>query len=334
METKRDLLNHFRKLQEAVKSLNGEAYLSLQTFIVEIRLANQLYRLYPHFVTNLNGKRLFTSLFSPELDLIRFAGWRLNPGTPCIRPFSFANKLQFKNLLLQYNFVVPEYSQDSTCQLANVIIKKDASSFSENIKGPFHKSSEHALNCQDGEYYEKFVLGKIVKVWYWNHRPVCLEIKNMPYITGDGLSCIADLLSRTSIKHDLSKVSVLVSYFGRDLRTILPKGEKQIIDFRYISEFDFPEDVLEVNLLSTKDPRFEQEIWRLGEMLSNQLRSEGYGTVIYTVDAILDSEDKLCFLEANPNPFIHPDMYPVMVNGLSESSGYQPAVIGNAYSIV
>ncbi len=322
MEIRKELLNHFKKVQEGLRQVNGEAFLSMETFIVEVRLGDRLYKLYPHFVVPTNGATAYTPTFF--LHVIRFAGWRAHF---YVTPFSFARKLKFKELLLQHKFTTPDYSTAIDSPLRDVIVKKDISSFGTKIKGPFRSASDCMINVQEGEFYEKFIPGQIIKIWFWNHRPVCLEIKDMPIVVGDGHSTISDLIekkpTRSGNKPNLKIVAETLAFYRKDLTTVLQKGQPQIINFRYTADFGLFEETEEINLSTTKDPRFNDELWQLGKILWDVLYREGYNNVAFTVDAMLDANNKLWFLEANPNPFIHPAIYPAMIKGLADSIGSQ-----------
>ncbi len=322
METKRDLLNHFKWLQDGVAQVQGEAFLNLQSFTAEVRLGNRVHLLFPHFVVLVDGNTLYSSEFSH--DVIRFAGWR---PTRRIEPFSFARKLKFKELLEQNGIPTPAFSFSDGKTLNDVLIKKDISSFGADIKGPYRSSSDAQLDVAQGEFFERFAEGRIVKVWFWNHRPVCVEMKSMPEVIGDGRSSIKDLVlrkpTRLGDEPRLEPISELLRFYSKTLDTVLPQGNRQLIDFRYTSQFGRPQDVVEVDLSAARDLRFDRPLRSLGELLYGQLLQESRPLAAYSVDAILDSQDKLWFLEANPNPFIHPLVYPHMIRGLADMQQQQ-----------
>lgn len=317
MEVKRDLLNHFKYIQNSLRDVNGEAFLNMQTFVLELRLGNRLFKLYPQFVIFVDGNIRYRQAF--DGDVIRFAGWHLSANRD---PFSFGQKLKFKRLLIDNGFATPAYSTDVNGAPKNILIKKNVSTFGEEIHGPFCSAHDYDTKTQDGEYYEQFMAGEIIKIWYWNHRPVCLEIKEMPAIQGDGKSSIAELigrkLTRNNNKPNLKKVEDFLRFDGKSMDFVLANGQHQVIDFRYTSDFCLSDDIEEVNLSTSRDSAHEVILRKLGELLWRTLQGEHYGNTVYTVDAIADSENRLWFLEANPNPFIHPYCYPSMIRGLVE----------------
>ena len=56
----------------------------------------------------------------------------------------------------------------------------------------------------------------------------------------------------------------------------------------------------------------------IGQVLWNKAQEEIAGPLAYTVDAILDDNGQLWILEVNSNPFIHPDLYPIMVKTIAK----------------
>ena len=118
MESKRVMLNHFKRLQQAVINAHGEAFLNLITFMVEIRLENRVYQLYPLFVTPHEGNYVYSAQLTQES--LRFIGWRpyFNREVPEI-----GKKLSFKKLLQKEKITVPKTSQKTDGKLKDVILK-------------------------------------------------------------------------------------------------------------------------------------------------------------------------------------------------------------------
>lgn len=313
MEAKRQLLNHFTKLQQGLAQVRADAFLNLQTFLVEVRVQNKVYRLFPQFVARMNGKKVYTWRFSA--DVIRFSGWRpyFERAVPEI-----GQKLKFKALLTQYGFATPLFATSAETDLADVIVKKNVSSFGTEIHGPFKSPRERPLDVGAGEYYEKFVLGDIVKIWFWNTQPVCLERRPMPCVVGNGRHTISKLaqkkIARRKKMPKWDKVTQLLSFYGKDLETVLAPKARQIVDFRYASVFSGPRVVTEVDLLA--DLAGHTELPKLGQTIWNALPPDTREHVVYSVDAIIDPEGKLWFLEVNLNPFVHPNVYPLMIASL------------------
>jgi len=319
MEVKRSLLNHFKQLQQGLAQAHAEAFINVQTFVVEVRLQNKVYRLYPQFVARIEGKKVYTAQFSP--DVLRFSGWRpyFDRAVP-----ELAQKLKFKALLSQHGFATPPFATNANTDLTDVIVKKSRSSFGAQIRGPFASASQYKLDIAADEYYEKFILGDIVKIWFWNTQPVRLEKKAMPRIVGNGRANISRLAQKRMRRKKMppwERLSELLAFYGRNLETVLAPKETQIVDFRYTSIFSRPKDIEETDLLA--DTGGFAELPKLAQVFCSTLPADIREHVVYSIDAILDGENKLWFLEVNFNPFVHPSVYPLMIASLHNSSEYQ-----------
>lgn len=320
MADNKNLVTHFNKLLEALRLVGGKGFLDMETFEVELRLGEKAHRFYPQFRMRRGEGAVLTPAFFPLVN--RFVGWR---PYSLITDFSFTEKLTFKKLLTQHQIATPEYSTDPNSGMTNVVVKKEGLSFSQGMKGPFRSARECKIDGKEGEFYERFIPGQIVKIFYWNDRPVSIELRDMPNVVGDGRSTILELIEkkpfrREGKKRPLETVTSVVAFHGKNLSTVLPENETQIIDYRYSSEYDSPR-IEDIDLLTVKHPHFDAPLRRVGEVLWKVLQQEGYSAYTYTVDAMLDTQGKLWFLEANSNPAnVHPDAYPLMLQWLADQS--------------
>lgn len=321
MELKRNLLNHFKQLQLGLEQVGAEAFMNLQTFLVEVRLQNKIYRLFPRFIAKTAGKKVYTWRFSA--DVIRFSGWW--PYLERMVP-EIGQKLKFKALLEQHGFATPPFATDPRADLAGVLVKKSLSSSDAGIRGPFRFTHDYSIDAAAGEYYEKFIIGEIVKVWFWNAQPVRMERKKMPHVTGNGRATIARL-AQQKIGRQKEKISPwesvleLLAFYGKTLDTVLGPKETQIIDFRYISVFSCRKEIKEFDLLGNSGDF--PDLSKVGQLVWQTLSADLRDYWIYAIDAILDDENKLWFLAANFNPVVHPSVYPLMVASLSALKDYQ-----------
>ncbi|HLQ26459.1 MAG TPA: hypothetical protein VK138_11350 [Acidiferrobacterales bacterium] len=322
MELKRDLFTHLKKLNEGLAEIGGEAFFNVKTFLVEIRLENRVHKLYPQFLAMMNGKRVYTLHYAP--DVLLFSGWRsyfvMAEDVPPI-----GKKLKFKELMIANNLRTPEFSMVEKAGFQDVIVKRSVSAFGMDVRGPYKSTRSRPLNSQNDEFYEKFIEGQIVKVWYWDATPVCLEIKDKPLVIGDGKSTIGELAKKkifnAKVPPNWTTVSELLAYYAKGLDTVLKPGEKQVIDISYTSEFLHPLDTSEVNL-PVEDPAFAP-LNEVGRVIAKNLPAKLAGNAVYSVDAILDNERKLWFLEVNFNPFMHPNIYPFMVRNLPSMKNFE-----------
>jgi len=203
---KNNLLNHFKDIQPVLERLGAQAALDARTFQLEVRAGGGRFVLHPQFFGTPKGQSAYTPHFGP--DVSRFIGWC--PYFNKRWPLSDA-KLRFKDYARANGLPTPEYSRDPAAVLEHVVVKRSASSFGRDIHGPFRSSRERALQAERGEYYERFVDGRIVKVWFWNERAVCLEIDRHPTVTGDGRKSIRQLIesrcAQRGLKVDLPPIA-------------------------------------------------------------------------------------------------------------------------------
>ena len=320
---KRKLMQHFKKLSNAIKQFNGKAMLDLESYCVEVRFDNRTHMLYPQFVTFVEGEKRYTPNF--ESNVKRFCGWRpyFNRPVPL-----FSHKLNIKELMSKNGIATPEFGMDGDHAPEGSLIKRSNSSFGSEIRGPLKSPSKVKLNKEKEEFYEKFITGKILKTWFWNDKAVCVEMQEMARVKGDGSSTIEALVNQRMKKKKkpvkLEQVAEVLDYFGKRLDTVLAEGELQLVDFRYSSPLIPNKNKKEVSLGRKKEvggrvKAIRKQAKPIGELLWNSLPEEERSNIVYTVDGILDDDDTMWVLEVNANPFVHPFVYKRMIKSLSET---------------
>ena len=316
MPVKQQLLNHFKFLNSAVKKLGASALLDVESFQVQVRKENSVLMLYPQFVIYRNGKKRYAHRF--QEDCVRFCGWR---------PYKdksnelFAFKLQLKDALAKHGVRMPAHSVSHSLDTGAVIIKRQLSSFADTIQGPFESCAGKTLNPRYGEYFEQFIRGDILKIWFWNATPVCYEQQKMPALMGDGRSAIYELIKR-KVKADeyekaLKNVHDVLQFQKIQPDTVLKESENILIDFRYGSRLARQNDIMDVEINANNQSSahwIQEQLLPLGNTLWNLLPANIRQGMVYTVDAILDESKQVWFLEANANPFVHPYVYLPMVS--------------------
>jgi len=316
--SKRNPLNHFRALQPVLARLHADAFVDPRTFVLRVRAGGATRVLYPQFMAFTNGVTRYITDFNA--DAARFAGWYpyLNRRWPLA-----SQKLLFKEFAVQNSLRTPEFSTDPKSQMGDVLVKRSVSSFAANIQGPFHSSAERTLDVAAGEYFERFVRGKIAKIWYWNDLAVCLELHGLPFVTGNGRSTIREMLRRRvrrswlqQNKTGMRYLDPFMKYEGVTLDTVLESGKEQAVDFRYGSRFLDPDTMTDVDLINSMPPELAAQLRDIGEKLWRGIPEPVRAGTLFTVDAILDGDNRLWVLEMNSNPFIHPYLYAVMLEGL------------------
>lgn len=322
--SKGDLLEHFKHLQKSLDEAGAEAILSVANFSVLMRRGAQDKVLYPQFLSMSGGAKQYTQTFG--MNAKQFIGWLPYYNK---RWEIATSKLSFKDYARTHGIRIPDHSVDLDADLRDVIVKRSVSSFGARIKGPFRSSRETALNADSGEFYERFIQGKIVKAWFWNATPVCMEVDAMPTLLGDGMSTIA-ALARKRLRGQRRPMSdpvrqaaleVLVAdklgqtaaYLGYRLDTVLPYRQSLLADFRYASELALPSYRQIVDLRTRMPTELATQFSAIGKALWAGIPAASRQDTLFTVDAILDPENRLWALEMNSNPYVHPLAYPLIV---------------------
>ena len=326
--SKNNFFDHVRWLRAAVQAQGGELLITGDSLQALIRRGNDHWLLLPHFLASTNGQ----SSYVPQItdDVTHFAGWLPYRGR---RWPAATDKLIFKRFAVQAGLRTPECSVDAQAQMNDIVVKRATSSFGAQIKGPFRASAECPLNVAQGEYYERFVEGDILKIWYWNASPIALEIDDMPTVTGDGHSTFdvlirkrATLMQKQSeerLVQFAARSSEVLRHCGKSLDDVPARGTKQIVEFRYGSELMHPRGRRVVDL--TDEAQSGWQILRTaGSSLVSALPEAMRADTLFTVDAVRDRKRQVWLLEMNSNPTVHPLAYRSIVSGLM-SRGRQPA---------
>lgn len=318
---KGSFLYHCHQLRQALEQEGAEAMMPFGSFEVLSRKGAQHHRFFPRFLAIKNGVRQYEDRISDATD--SFAGW-----TPYQKKnwLIAVDKLAFKQFASQVDLPVPDYSFMPDSTLKNVIIKRANASFGVRMHGPFANAGQYKINMLAGEFYERFVEGNIIKVWFWNAEPICMECDAMPSVTGNGSATIGQLiLQKRARRQRLSQqmqAQVLegrqdiLAFYGVDINHVLPDQQRQLIEFRYGSNdmeswerktIDFERQPAQAQLAAMRT---------IGQRLQEGIPVAIRKNTLFTVDAILDKEQQLWLLEMNCNPVVHPLVYARMAKSV------------------
>ena len=326
---KDDVLGHFRLLHRALDQAGKEAILSFANFSVLIRGHGQDHILYPQFLAVSEGRRHYVQTFSNQSR--KFIGWLPYYNK---RWELASDKLKFKRYAQEHGLATPEFSLDPAREMENVLIKRGQSSFGSQIQGPFRSNAGLTLDVTEGEYFERFISGKILKIWYWDNLPACMEIDVMPFVLGDGVSTVKELLLRRLVEQgrlaamdapfDFSKTEQVLAYDGKHLDSVLARHDKQRVEIRYGSDLRLPCDRKVVNLQKRMPEDLKESLLRIGEVAWQGIPAAIRNGTVFTIDAILDAERQIWVLEMNSNPFVHPLVYELMAQTLFKGQTLPP----------
>lgn len=316
-----ELINHVKEIARWTAERGASSSMLMPTGVLRIQWKNKVFEFQSQFKNrSADGSWQLTPGLSPHS--IGFCGWLpyFNKQWPAA-----CQKLEFKQFASNSGIRTPEYWTTSGTY-KNVVKKLEVSSFGNGVSGPFSHvnaaNSEHQL--RHGEYFERFVPGRVTKVLYWNGQPACLEILEMASIIGDGTQSIESLLGqissyRSNRERTLTIASCMLEYQGKSMETIPEKGETILVDPRYGSPL-YTMTSANTNCLAGISPELRLQLDTLGTKLLETIPEPIRQQTVFSVDGILDDSDQLWCVEMNCNPQLHPDIYPAMLSDLFDGA--------------
>lgn len=323
--SKNSFLDHVKWFRKGVNAASGEAIVALDTWIAFIRQGKKHLELFPQFDATIQGSPQYQEVMTDQAAM--FAGW-----LPYRRKrWDIASdKLAFKSYAKEFGLNVPEYWSNAELSTSNVVVKRPRSSFGQQVFGPYRSAEEHPLDIENGEYYEKFVEGSLLKIWFWDENPICAEMDNMPSVRGDGVSTLAEMILQRARQYrpvgeaERSKIfaraEILLRYFERELKTVLKRVERQIIEFRYGTILMHWSERLVLDFAKDDAPPWLPQLRTIGTILFSAIPAAIRQHTLFTVDAVVGKDGQIWLLEMNSNPTVHPLVYPTMVEKLLGTS--------------
>jgi hypothetical protein len=325
---KQSLFFHAKALHGFLPRFQAKANMNLGTFRLEVKARGRYYWMTPQFLyRGAGGMR-----YAPQIagDAVGFVGWL--PYFNKRWPIAVA-KLPFKQFCDERGLATPRYWTAGSEPGADFIIKHPSSSFGRGIRGPFKTKAQSGEDAgrHEHEYCEQFIEGRIAKIWYWNDRPVCLELKSMPRVTGDGVRTLFELIAarapHPSAPPERSQFAALARYQELALDAVLPAGQTALADFLYNSPL-FPLSAQNSNVLTDyAGTAIGKQLAQSGPVFWSGIPEDLRAGTLYSVDAIVDDHDRVWFLEMNCNPMVHPDCYFAMLEsmfGAAEDAAQAP----------
>jgi len=261
------------------------------------------------------GRRRLASEFRPKA--YRFAGWSPYFG----KRWTLAiEKLRLKEYALKSDVLTPPWWTDPGADVADVVVKQSFGADGMGVRGPFRSSKEAGLD--EGEYYERFVRGSVVRAWFWNGAPICCEIAEHGAVRGDGEASIRELIAQRAGKRakklNLEPVSEFLAYQGKSLDSAPAPGELQPVDFRHGRGLGFLSETHDLDLRKDSIPGAEGRLEEIGACLMRGIPETLRPNTVFTVDAVLDDERRLWLLSMSSDPFLHPYLYGPMIASWAE----------------
>lgn len=203
------------------------------------------------------------------------------------------------------------------------LLKKRKGSFGAQVHGPFSQKTLEARDAlESGAYFEEFISGRSAKAWCFNGRVAALELIERPYISGDGLRSLQKLAGeRGNVQSalPLDKASAMLAWQGMTAASVPAAAQKVWLDFRYATPFAPPSHTNR-NVWGKQSHQLKYQFSRATSLLHTSLPADLRNGALFTLDAVVDPEGRVWFLEMNSHPMVHPDVYESMLTALIESA--------------
>ena len=323
-------LDHVRWLRRAANAHGAEVLVELDSMRAFVRHAGRHWVMHPQFLTVIEGRQRYIDVFSDAAT--HFVGWRPYPnkGWPASQ-----DKLVFKRAARQLGLAVPEMSLDDAPAWRDVVVKRAVGSFGEQVHGPYRSSAERALRIAEGEFYERFIEGENLKVWYWGDQVIGMERDPVANVVGDGASSIRALIDRhltlvpgvteAKLEKILARSADVLRFDGLDMQHVLPAGQVQRVEFRYGSDLMKRGERQIVDLQRNASPEWSA-LHAAGPLLRRMIPDDVASPTLYAVDAVRTPDGAIFLLEMNANPIVNPLAYDAMLASLVARPPAAPAV--------
>lgn len=321
-------MNHIRAIKAWLDTHGGVANLNVQDFELEVKARNRYFRLYPQFLAVVNKRPCYVPTLTPEVT--GFIGWL--PYRP-LRWALSTDKRLFKECLRKAGVSTPAMWDDVSAATSDYVLKSSTGSFGFELDGPF----SHAQAVPSGDppapvplgtgtqYVEQFVTGRNLKVWFWGATPFHAHLHDYPEVEGDGTSTVTELIQRrfetvglsVDTYPEMEAIRAALRYQGVDLDDVIAPAKRVWIDFRYGRRFAAEEKTEAAdNAMPLLSSAVVQQFETAGAVLAKTLADELPSPVLYSLDAVLDVEGKVWWLEMNSNPTFPPTGYPHLLSTL------------------
>jgi hypothetical protein len=314
---KRNYLQHALAIScwmQAHQALGG---IDPRSLVMEISLNGITRRFFPQFTVEIQGGGMaFTSQIQPGIH--GFVGW--SPFMPKGWPIA-QSKLEFKKFAQRVGLRIPAWTHDPKRVKGVYLIKRDISSLGKGQKGPFVASAtpqQHsALALDSKEYCEQFIMGQLIKAWYWCDQLAVVELVDMPFVVGNGQSSVAQLVQLATGRHSSAPASELLAIQALDAQSVPANGQRVCTAYQYMDESN-PALYADYNCLERiQGHPLEAQLHQAGQLCWQEVppeQKEGGGAS--SLDGIVDNLGRIWFLEANCNPLLHPAFYEPMLNAI------------------
>lgn len=307
---KRNLLQHHLAIGHWMRTRRATGGLDPVSLQLEIELRGKRVRFFPQFIVE--GAQPGQIAFTAQLQsgVSGFVSW-----LPYVnkRWAEASDKLAFKRFAAENGLRTPRWGQTETRPDVSYLVKASRSSLGQGLRGPYRRDRLPALG--EGEFWEAFIPGRVIKAWFWDGQLAVAEVTPMPVLVGDGSSTVAQLAASALGPHAPTELSLdLLELQGVSLNSTPAKSQSVRAEFRYMSSLNpainADLDVREKLRGSSLEKLLREAGQRCWLAIPEGLRKD----TAFTVDAVLTDTDELELLEINCNPLLHPAFYASMLD--------------------
>lgn len=307
--------NHAQAVQKAAGELGIQASTQLADFGLRLELPGRTAVWPARFMARLDDRLSYSEALIP--GTVGFAGW--TPYAQRRWPVA-VDKAAFKQFAYEHGLATPAACLDPARIGGPFLIKKIDGSFGDGIRGPYlnYDAEDPDQRLQEDEYYENFIVGLIAKAWCWGDQCVAVHLHEPSTVTGDGRSTLRHIvkaLPNTRGENDWELIARLAAYCGiAGIEAVPPEGRQVLVEFRYASRYERESyenpNVRDRIVGSALARQFDEAAALLSRAISPDPQLQ---RSMYTLDAVVDGDGEVQFLEMNCCPLVHPDLYRVML---------------------
>lgn len=313
---KRNYLQHALAMSAWMTAYGVKAAQDPKTLDLEVEHGGKVVHFYPQFDIETPEGQCFVQNIGPSV--VGFVGWF--PYLPKAWPAA-QSKLAFKAFARQMRLRTPAWSQNASDAKGLVLVKRNVSTFGEGQRGPFLMPAGQALAepiaIDAGEYIEQFIVGQLVKAWYWRDQLAVVEVVDMPYVTGDGKKTVSRLYEDQCQQTGARPSAPLLKAQGFAEADVLDSGQQVLVDYQYLAKTN-PALFKDFNCRDRiVGSALEAQLLHAGRLAWSSVPEEqrGIGAFI-SLDGVLDAQGRVWFLEMNCNPRLHPAAYAPMLDAI------------------
>lgn len=313
---KRNYLQHALAMSAWMTAHGVKAAQDPKTLNLEVDHGGKVVKFHPQFDVETPEGQHFVQNIGPSV--VGFVGWF--PYLPKAWPAA-QSKLAFKAVARQVRLRTPAWSQNASDAKGLVLVKRNVSTFGEGQRGPFLMPAGQALAepiaIDAGEYIEQFIVGQLVKAWYWRDQLAVVEVVDMPSVTGDGKKTVSRLYEDQCQQTGARPSAPLLKAQGFAEADVLDSGQQVLVDYQYLAKTN-PALFKDFNCRDRiVGSALEAQLLHAGRLAWSSVPEEqrGIGAFI-SLDGVLDAQGRVWFLEMNCNPRLHPAAYAPMLDAI------------------